>query len=322
MKSFSSISARENYSGKRVDANELMFFQNELTSYDPKEYMNLKTELTLFKVLIPHIVERYQTIYNYKMFDATGKSKIIAANNGLVDDIPFVGVGGKEFQSPIVDIACKIYFSDADILASAAIRRNVIGMLADQAMRSNFEMMNSIGFYGDKVSGVPGIYQNPFLTKTAMANDWKISGTITAAQMYQNLVTIYNAIKTATNNVISPDTCLIAPALYNIMDTTIFNTFNGTTVRQQFEGAQNVKVISTPELAGSALIAGTGTSGLKDSLFMFKNIESFISPIISNWFEMKAPQPIDLRYETICPSRFGGVIIRQPMGCYIANNAT
>lgn len=322
MKSFYSNTALENYSGKRVDANEIMFFTNELTSYEAQEFMNLKNELTLFKVLKPHMVEKYKTMYNYKMFDATGKSKIIAANNGLVDDIPFVGVGGKEFQSPIVNIACKIYFSDADILASAAVRRNVIGMLADQAMRSNFELMNSLGFYGDKLSGIPGIYGNAFITKAAMANDWKISGTITAVQMYQNLITIYNAIKTATNNVISPDTCLIAPALYNIMDTTIFNTFNGTTVRQQFEGAQNVKVISTPELAGTALTAGTGTANLKDSLFMFKNIESFISPIVSNWFEMKPPQAIDLRYETICPSGFGGVVIRQPMGCYIANNAT
>lgn len=320
MKSFSSNTVLQNYSGKRVDANELMFFQNELTSYDPQEFKVLKNQLTLFKVLKPHMVEKYQTIYNYKMFDATGKSKIIAANNGLVDDIPFVGVGGKEFQSPIVDIACKIYFSDADILASTAVRRNVIGMLADQAMRSNFEMMNSLGFYGDKVSGVPGIYQNAFITKAAMAQDWKNPAT-TAAQMYQNLVTIYNAIKTATNNVISPDTCLIAPALYNIIDTTIFNTFNGTTVKQQFEGAQGVAVISTPELAGTALTAGTGTANLKDSLFMFKNIESFISPIVSNWFEMKPPQAVDLRYETICPSRFGGVIIRQPMGCYIANNS-
>lgn len=320
MKTFSSNTARENYSGKRVDANDVLFFANELTSFDPQEFMNLKNELTLFKVLKPHMVEKYQTIYNYKMFDATGKSKIIAANNGLVDDIPFVGVGGNEFQSPIIDIACKIYFSDADILASAAVRRNVIGMLADQAMRSNFEMMNSLGFYGDKVSGVPGIYQNAFLTKAAMAQDWKNAAT-TAAQMYQNLVTIYTAIKTATNNVISPDTCLIAPALYNIIDVTIFNTFNGMTVRQQFEGAQGVKVISTPELAGTALTAGTGTANLKDSLFMFKNIESFISPIVSNWFEMKTPQAVDLRYETICPSRFGGVIIRQPKGCYIANNS-
>ena len=114
----------------------------------------------------------------------------------------------------------------------------------------------------------------------------------------------------------------MAPALYNIIDVTIFNTFNGMTVRQQFEGAQNIKVISAPELAGTALTAGTGSANLKDSLFMFKNIESFISPIVSNWFEMKAPQVVDLRYETICPSRFGGVIIRQPKGCYISNNAT
>jgi|GEM_PF-2289604 len=320
MKSFYSNTASGNSSSRRVDANELMFFANELTSYDPTEYMNLRNELTLFKVLKTHFVEKYQTIYNYKMFDPTGKSKIIAANNGLVDDIPFVGAGGKEFQSPIVDIACKIYFSDADILASAAVKRNIIGMLADQAMRSNFELMNSLGFYGDRLSGVPGIYQNAFITKAAMAQDWKNAAT-TAVQMYQNLITIYNAIKTATNNVISPDTCLIAPALYNIIDATIFNTFNGTTVRQQFEGAQNVKVISAPELAGTALIAGTGTLNLRDSLFMFKNIESYISPIVSNWFEMKMPQAIDLRYETICPSRFGGVIIRQPMGCYIANNS-
>lgn len=321
MQSFYSTTALSGGANRRVDANELMFFINELTSYDPQEFMTLKNELTLFKVLKPHMVEKYQTIYNYKMFDPTGKSKIIAANNGLVDDIPFVGVGGKEFQSPIVDIACKIYFSDADILASAAVKRNVIGMLADQAMRSNFELMNSMGFYGDKVSGVPGIYQNAFITKAAMAQDWK-NGATTAAQMYQNLITIYNAIKTATNNVISPDTCLIAPSLYNIIDTTIFNTFNGITVRQHFEGAQGVKVISTPELAGTAITAGTGTANIKDSLFMFKNIESFISPIVANWFEMKAPQAKDLRYETICPSRFGGVVIRQPMGCYIANNAS
>ena len=139
--------------------------------------------------------------------------------------------------------------------------------------------------------------------------------------MYGNLLTIYNKVKNATNNIISPDTALIAPALYNIADSTIFNTFNGLTVRQQFEGAQNCKLISAPEMAGTALVAGTGTGALKDSIFMFKNVESYISPIVSNWFEMKAPQAVDLRYETICPSGFGGVVIRQPMACFIANNS-
>lgn len=300
-------------SSRRVDANELMFFTNELTTYDPKQFEVIKAPLTGFKVFQTKEVERYSTVYSYSMFEGFGKSKYSASATGKNKDTPFVGVGGKQQQSPLEDIICAMAFSDADILASDATRRDIIGTLKRQALRSNFELMNATMFYGYKELGLPSLYLNPFFTPpnpSSSTIDLKDPAT-TPLQMLKVLTDMYIAIVTATNNVIVPDTMLIAPALYNIINVTIFNTFNGTTVKQQFEEAQQVQIIVCPELSASSLAHGIGGTQ-KDSIILFANDQDYIQHIVANLFSVRPPQQVGLDHIVYCESKHGGLIIRQP----------
>jgi len=308
-------------SSRRADANEVMWFKDELTSFDTEEYMVLRNELSLFKYIPIKEVEKGMDVYEYKMFEGNGRSKIITAANGKAKDIPSLSVGGKQFKSPIFDLGIQLEFSDRDLILSASTKRDKIKMQADQALRSNWEAMNLLGFYGDASLALPGLLNNVQVAPIAPTTDYKLAGT-TPAQMYANLILAYNTIRTNTKGTITPDTALCAPALFYLLDTTVFNTVSGLTVRQQFENAQSMKMYAAPELAGAEINAYLGGNTWRDSILMYKNSPTFISSIVSNFFEMGDLQKDGLLYTSIALSSFGGVINRQPAGTYLQRNQT
>ena len=314
----SHISRSDVDNNKRIDANELMFFANELTQYDPIPYETLKSKLTAFEVFYEKKVPEYSSVYTYQMFDGFGKSKYAAKQNGKTKDTPFVGAGGKQYSLTLQDAICALAFSDADLLASTAIRRDVVFSLRRQAMRSNYELMNNTCFYGDKELGLGGLLNNKFVANpvaVASGKDWTktANNTATAEIMYSDLLAGYNKILTDTKNLITPNILLIAPALYNAINSKIFNTYNGVTVRQQIETAQTVKVVVTPELSGAF-------TGGKDGFVFMNNDPDFIEHVVAVLFNTKAPQAQGLEYISYCYSRHGGLVIRQPKGISIFYN--
>lgn len=301
-------------SNRRVDANELMFFTNELTAFDPKQYDILRSPLTAFSVFHEKEIDKYQTIYTYAMFEGFGKSKYAAVKNGQNNDVPFVGAGGKQYSSVIADVACALAFSDGDILASSALRRDIVGSLRRQAMRSNFELMNTTCFFGYKELGLAGLFNNPYVaapTKTAV--DW-FSSTVAATDVYKDLTTTYNSILTISNNLIYPNIMLISPGMYNIINTLIFNTYNGITVKTQFETAQNIKIVVAPELTKAFNTTPTAviSGGTKDGFVIMNNDRDFIEHVMAEPFEAKPLQAVGLEYISYCVSRHGGLVVRQP----------
>ena len=292
-------------SSKKADAQEKMFFANELTNYEPTKYKELLSTLTSFQVFGIKPIPAHSKVHVYGMYKGTGESKYIAKETGKTKDVPYVGANGKQYTLTLQDLACAIAYSDSDIVADRATKKGMFEMLTNQAMRTNFELMNRTCFYGDSSLGLQGITTTPYSARKAViANNW-LAGGITPQEMYTDLLTGYNAVLTNTKNLIRPNLLLIAPSMYNAMNSGIFNDYNGLTVKQQIENAQTVRVISTPELEGAF------DSG-KDGFIFLNNSPEFIEHVVADMFSIKEPQPTGLEYISHCVSRHGGLVIRQP----------
>jgi hypothetical protein len=290
----------------RVDNNDILFFANELTHYDPREFEVIKNGLSFLDIFqCNSSIDPGQESYSWEIYDAYGQSKAITKN---AKDIPFVGATGKQFTSKFINIGIAIEYTAQDLLASAVAKKEITARLRKQAMRSNFELMNKICFYGHADLDINGLFSDKNLTnkKAVVAvkgkTAWKEK---TNEEVFKDLIDSYNDCMEATNNNIPPNTLLISSPAYNEIATRIFNSFNGTTILRQIESMTNVKVIRTPEL-------NKAFSGDTDGFIYFQNNDSYVEQLIPTFFETTEPHRHYNTYNIGCFSRYGGLVIRQP----------
>jgi hypothetical protein len=290
----------------RVDHNDVLFFANELTHYDPREFDTIKNGLSFLDIFYCNSsIDAGQEVYAWEIFDGSGQSKAIAKN---AKDIPIVGATGKQFTSKFMNIGIAIEYTAQDLLASAIAKKDITTRLRKQAMRSNFEMMNNICFTGNSELAINGLFSDQNITnkkevaKAKGQTTWKDK---TNDEVFKDLINGYNDCLDATNSNIPPDTLLVSSSAYNEMATRIFNNFNGTTILKQIESMTNVKVRRTPEL-------NKAFTGDTDGFVYFQNNDSYVEQLVPTFFEVTEPHRHYNTYNVGCFSRYGGLVIRQP----------
>lgn len=302
------------YANRRVDANEMMFFSDELTNHDPKDYEILRAPLTGITTFHEKQIEKYATLYQYAMYEAFGKAKYAAVKTGKADDAPLMNAGGKRYTSPVADIISAIAFSDADIVAGQAARRNVISTLIRQAMQANMELMNNTCFVGNDALGLQGILNSKNVTVATSSKDLtnpEVTGTDTLTALSK----IYATMLDGSKGLIRPDTLMVSSKIFTNLNLTIGNTFSGANVKTIFENMHNLKIIVAPEL-------GKDATGSKEMAILLKNDPEFIQHIVAETFEVKPPQARGLEYISYCRSSHGGLVIRQPKAVCVITNVT
>lgn len=90
---------------KRVDSNDVLFFERELNYVDPKEFQVIKNDLSWLKIFSVRSVDAGLEAYTYNTYDSYGNSKFTA---NKATDIPNVAVTGKQFTSPIANADCSL----------------------------------------------------------------------------------------------------------------------------------------------------------------------------------------------------------------------
>lgn len=290
----------------RVDSNDVLFFANELTHYDHREFDIIKNGLSFLDIFHCNTsIDPGQEVYAWEIYDASGQSKPIAKN---AKDIPFVGATGKQFTSKFINIGIAIEYTAQDLLASAVAKKEITARLRKQAIRSNFELMNKICFNGNVEFNINGLFSDENLTnKKSVA---QVKGKIlwkdkTNDEVFKDLIDGYTDCLEATNSHIPPDTLLVSSSAYNEMATRIFNSFNGTTVIKQIETMTGVKVKRVPEL-------NKAFEGQTDGFIYFQNNDSYVEQLVPTFFETTEPHRHYNTYNIACFSRYGGLVIRQP----------
>lgn len=295
-----------NTSTHRVDDNDVLFFAEELTHYDPKEFETIKSGLSFLDIFHCNTsIDRGQETYSYNVYAGYGEAKEITKNS---KDIPFVGANGKQFTTKFVNIGSAIEYTIQDLLASNVAKKDILSKLRSQAMRANFELMNKRCFFGNPTLGINGLFSDANITnkkEVAKVKGKTIWDEKTNEEILKDIVDAHSDCMEATNDLITPDTLLVSSLAYKQMATRIFNSFHGTTILKQVETMLRVTVKCTPEL-NKAVDEQTGC------FVFFKNNSNYVEQLIPSFFHTEEPIRRMNGFEVGCFSRYGGLVIRQP----------
>ena len=142
----------------RLDANESVYFARQLEYIRPKIYDIKRPKLSALEVFpIDRSVSEWAETVTYRMYDATGVAKIIAS---YADDLPMVGINGKEYTSRIKSLGDAYGWSTAEIRAAAATNTPLKAKLAVMAKRGHDIAVNKIAWFGDAAANLPGFLTN------------------------------------------------------------------------------------------------------------------------------------------------------------------
>ena len=301
----------------RIDSDSVIFFENELTAYDGKDFETIKASLSSFGLFNQKdIGDKIATIYKYNMIEGSGKSKYAAVKGGLVKDAPFMSVAGNQYSMDFADIYCGIQFSKADIMAGAKTGRDVIAFQRRQALRSNMELMNTSCFNGDKAVGVPGVFSNPAIRKADAQTD--LATEASGENLLKELKKLVTEALDATKGLVAPNVLAVSPKIYANLVYSPWAAANGTaSVAQVFSQMMNVRVVSVPEFAKGSIV-----SDAKEIALLYNDNPDYIEHVVSNMFEIDELQRHGIGYMSYCMSRHAGICIRQPKSVTKITNAS
>lgn len=290
----------------RFDANDVMYFNNMLTEYDPKDYETLKPSLRALDFFNVNNINEIAQQYSYSQVDSQGAASYGDTRNGKANDFPFVNSTEKQHFAVMASPRSAMRFSIFDLKADAYLAKDKVGRLRRQTMRANFEAMNNTLFFGYQALGIPGLLNNKQLNAPAQVGNpgW---ATKTGDLILADLQEAFDAAERATNNLISPDTMMISAASLSLIKKKALNTLNpSVSIYDKFMEDNDIKnVVRCPELNS----AFTGNS---NGFILFNNNPDYIEHLVGTMYDTMPPQQVELGFVVYTYSSHGGLVIRQP----------
>lgn len=300
-----------------LDADQTIFFKGQLEVIKAKEY-NVKYPNLLATTVFPvdNSAGPGAESIVYEQFDTTGVMKFIADYS---DDLPRSDVKGKQFSVLVQSLGGSYGWSVQEVRAAALAGRDINGMRAMAARRSNDQMVNKIGWFADGTgdwAGLQGILYHPNTTKAAATNGAWIS-TATADEIIEDVNTAINAVPDLTNGVEAVDTMLLPQLEYSHIASTPRSATSDTTILEflrrvhpgvSFERINELKSVTpNPRTgAGPAVNIALAYRRSPDHL-------TFELPVI---YEQFPAQERNLAYIVPTHSRNAGFNVYYPLSVY------
>lgn len=251
-----------------LDADGAFFFQRQLEhikarSYDVK-YAELKA-----RMLFPVSNEGGEgiTSITYRTYDQVGAAKII---NAYADDLPRADVQGKETTIPVRSVGTSYGYNLDEIQSSQLTGASLDQRRANASRRATEQTVNTVAFFGDATSGLPGLFSNPNIPTGAVVNPG--SGTEwvnkTPDEILFDVNDLFADIFETTNMVEQGNTLLLPPAQWSYIMSTPRSSNSDTTIAQYLAmnspylnsiddiiPVNECSAANNPELATDAMVA-------------------------------------------------------------------
>ncbi len=299
---------------QRLDANESIFFAQELEYVKARTYDVKYPELTAIRN-IPVSTEAgpgAETI-KYYQYDAVGFARIIA---NYATDLPRVDLVGKEFNSPVKSIGASYGYSIQDIRAARMAGKPLEQRKANAARRAVDQEINRIAYFGDAKHNLKGFITHDNITDYTLPNDGVDAEEAASTKfidkdpdkVLRDLNGMVAKMLELTQNVERPDTLALPHTVHADLASRPRSSTSDTTILEFFlknnPYVKNVEVI--PELAGA------GTDGV-DICMMYSKSSDKLTLEVPQPFEQFPPQPEGLEFVIPCHARCGGTIIYYPL---------
>jgi hypothetical protein len=305
-----------------LDANESVFFANQLTAIKGRTYDVQYPEFKA-KAMIPVSSEAgpgADTIL-YRQFDSVGLFKLVG---NYADDFPVSDVKGKEFSVVVKSIGGSYVYNLQEIRAAQMAGLPLTQRKANACRQAYEQLVNEYGWMADgsaTYGGLYGFFFNANTTKAASKNGKAWDGTASADEIIEDVGYAVGRIRTLTKGVEEPNMCIMPPAQYTHISTTPRSTTSDTTILEFLQKAfPNITFDWVNECADVENTEGnrpSGTASGVDVCVIYRRSPDKLTFEIPQPFEQFAPQEKNLSYVVPAHGRIGGVLMYYPLSVYV-----
>jgi hypothetical protein len=298
----------------RLDANETAFLERELTQLRTRVFEVQYPDL-LARRFVPLATDIASSAerYAYKVWDKTGKAKVIAND---IDDAPRIDVSATEVTGRVYPVGASYGWGLNEIREAvrtgtplnqqrAVAARNAIELGVDQMLAEGYTTQP-----GETNLITKGLVNNAAVEGAAFANVTSLTNWTMATDPDDILAELYGMIAgivTDSKQVFRPNTVLMGTNRYNIIAQKKVGVDNDTTILRSFL-ANNPYIQSVDQwyrLDG----AGENSTG---RIIVYQRDPMVLEGVVPQEFEQLPPQARNFEFVVNCHARCGGVKIYQP----------
>ena len=300
----------ENSSAGKWNQDDALFIAQELNYIRSRALEVEHSPLNSFRVFpqetdVPAGAETALTL----VYDTIGMAKIVADYG---DDLPRAEAVATTIPSKVYTVADSYGYNYVELEHARMANVNLEARKALSARRGIDLKLNNIAWFGDAEHGITGFINNPNISSVTIPADGTGSSALfvdkTPEQIIRDMNSIINEISNNTNGVEMPDTVLLAPAVYDLLESTPKSQYSDRTILEFLRGAhpEVQRWMKVGELKG----AGTGGTDMVIAGVFRPEYIRMECPVR---FEQLPVQYRNLEYVVPCVSRTLGVTINVPI---------
>ena len=243
------------------------------------------------------------------VYDSVGMAKIVADYG---DDLPRAEAVATTIASKVYTVADSYGYNYVELEHARMSNVNLESRKALASRRGIDLKLNNIAWFGDADHGITGFIANANIPTVTIPADGTGSSALfvdkTPDQIIRDMNSIINEISNNTNGVEMPDTVLLAPAVYDLLESTPKSQYSDRTILEFLRGAhpEVTRWMKIGELKG----AGTGgTDMVIAGVFRPEYIRQE-NPVR---FDQLPVQYRNLEYVVPCVARTLGVTVNVPV---------
>ena len=300
----------ENSSAGKFKQDDALFIAQELNYIRARALEVEHSPLNSFRVFpqdtdVPAGAETALTL----VYDTVGMAKIVADYG---DDLPRTEAIAETIPSKVYTVADSYGYNYVELEHARMANVNLEARKALAARRGIDLKLNNIAWFGDASHGITGFLGNANIANVVIPADGtgssKLFSTKTPDQIIRDMNSLINEVNVNTNGVEMPDTVLMAPAVYDILESTPKSQYSDRTILEFLRGAhpEITRWLKVGELTG----AGTGSTDMIVAGVFRPEYIRMESPVR---FDQLPVQYRNLEYVVPCVARTLGVTVNVPV---------
>jgi len=295
-----------------LDANETIFFGEELTKIKAKTYDKKYPEFTALQMIpVSTDAGAGAESISYQSFDEVGMIKIIA---NYADDLPRVDIKGTEVTNKVRSIGGSYGYNVQEIRNAQMAGKPLEQRRANACRRAFDQEINDIAWNGNsseaKYYGLTGLLYNANITvSSADTGAWSSA---TADQIIEDVGKPIRDMISLTKGIERPNRVVLPLEQWGIISTRPRSTTSDTTILDFLQKSHpEITFMSTWELQDvSPKPSGAGTT---DIMMIYNYDPDKLTLEIPQPFEQFPAQERNLEFVVPAHGRCGGVIVYYPL---------
>jgi hypothetical protein len=277
------------------------------------EYVKTKTYDILYpkmkaRTFIPvsNEVDPGAETITYYVWDQFGMAQIIS---NYADDLPSVAALAESYTAKVKGIGTSYPYTIQDLRRSAMAGTALTTRLASAARLYVESTIDTIAAVGDTIHGLIGLAKHPNVTLTSpTTGGW---ATATGLQMVADVRDLINAVVTACNEALEPDTVVMDSSKMTLLSTTRISTTGDSDTTALDAVKKNHPEIKNWEVWNKLKAADATDTGSR--IVCYAKDPQVLSLEIPQEFEQLPPQAKNLAFIVPCHARCAGVLVYYPV---------